>query len=161
MTYTYSISEPTFAETFYSIESETPLSYDEAYASARDAGSDDVEHGEILGDAPVIVEQTNETTGESKRLAPSFPLLDAFIAKYQLTSIDVTDVVGEGMECSFWKGDEMIVDISEDDYDLQTQGLLDVLGTKCGNDTELGGTLTPDDDGAYRFEGNITKRVIL
>lgn len=159
MTYTYSIQEPTFADTLYTVESETPLSFAEAYA--RRGYSVDVEHSDILEDAPVVIEESNDATGESKFLAPAFPLLDAFIAKYQLTSISVVDVVDDVFDVTFWKGDSIIIDIDEDDYDLQKQGLRDLLADKCGRYTEASGTLTRDDDGAYRFEGNVTKRVIL
>lgn len=159
MTYTYSIQEPTFADTLYNIESETPLSFEEAYKLRGDCV--DVEHGDILNDAPIVIEEMNGATGESKRLNPSCSLLDAFIAKYQLTSIAVVDVVGEGMEVTCWKGDDIIIVTDDEDLDQRTQGLLNVLGTKCGSYTEASGTLTPDDDGAYRFEGTVTKRVVL
>ena len=159
MTYTYSIQEPTFADTLYNIESETPLTFAEAYARRGDCV--DVEHGDVLDDAPVVIEENNGATGESKRLNPAFPLLDAFITKYSLTSISVVDVVDEGLEVTCWKGDDIIIVSDDEDLDQQTQGLLDVLGAKCGRYTEASGTLTPDDDGAYRFEGNVTKRVIL
>ena len=158
MTYTYSIQEPTFADTLYNIESETPLSFAEACRLRCD--SVDVEHVDIL-DSPIVIEESNGATGESKRLIFSFPLLDSFIAKYQLTSIAVVDVVCEGMEVTCWKNDDIIIVSDDDDLDLQTQGLLDVLGYKCGRYTEFGGTLTPDDDGAYRSEGTLTKRVFL
>ena len=159
MTYTYSIQEPTYADTLYTIESETPLSFAEAYAMR--GYSVDVEHSDILEDAPVVIEESNGATGENKRLVPAFPLLDAFIAKYQLTSISVVDVVDEGLSVTCWKGDSIIIDIDEADLDQRTQGLLDVLGAKCGRYTEASGTLMPDDDGAYVFEGTVTKRVIL
>ena len=159
MTYTYQISEPIFADTLYTVESEVPLSFAQAYELRGD--SLDVEHGDILDDAVVVIEEHCGATGKDKRLNPAFPLLDAFITKYQLTSITVVDIVGEGMEVECWRGDDIIIVTDDDDLDQRTQALLNVLGAKCGNYTELGGTLTPDDDGAYRFNGTVTKRVIL
>ena len=161
MTYTYAIHEPTYADTIYNIESETPLTFEEAYEKAQQAGSVDVEHDFKLEDTPVVINQTIDWAGEIKGIHPTYHALDAFIAKYQLTSLTVVDVVGEGLDVTCWKGDDIIIDIDEDDYDQRTQGIIDVLSDKCGRYTEAGGTITPDDDGSYRFEGNVTKRVIL
>jgi len=161
MTFTYAIHEPTFADTIYNIESETPLTFEQAYEKAQEAGSVDVEHDSKLEDVPVVINQTIDWAGEVKGIHPSFPALDSFISKYSLTSISVIDAIGEGLEVTCWRGDSIIIDIDEDDYDLRTQGIIDLLGDKCGRYTEASGTITPDDDGSYRFEGTVTKRVIL
>ena len=140
--------------------SDKPLTWEEAIESARANGCDDVELDDELEGERKIVGLGNGGVNKGETYPTCFGEVLAFMNEHGITRLSVVDVPGDGTQVEgFDANDNYIFDWTDEALEAVLPSIYSLLLIKCGPYSEAGGSITADDDGDVRFEGNITKRV--
>ena len=156
MSFTYTIFEPNLADLEYTVDSDKPLSFAEAYSQRGDHRRYVLENA--LEDVPVQVYQYNTDTGEETRLFPKHPALTKLLTDYNIDTIEITDCGGKRIEIDCLNGDDYS-EVADADEETLFHGVFDVLTEKLGQYEEVIGRLTFDEDGCFDFVGSVRKQV--
>jgi hypothetical protein len=157
MSFTYTIYEPTFTDVEYSVASDKPLTFAEAYAQRGEFRSYVFENP--LDDVPVQVYQTDTETGKETRLFPKHPALTRLLTEYSIDTINIRDCEGERIELDCYNGDDCSLVADDEDNKTLYDGVCAVLTEKLGQYEEAFGRLTFDEDGCFDFVGSVRKQV--